>query len=102
MSPLLPASPLFPYTTLVRSQARRIAEHRMAGGCERVAVPDADEPQQRGHVALQRIGAELQVGRMGAGQQLLEARHADRSESTRLHSSHLVISYAAFSLKKQS
>src|SRR5207244_13028934 len=100
--PRPPRARLFPYTTLFRSQ------DRVARDAERIAVPDADEAQERGHVALQRIGTEREIGGVRAGQQLLEARHADADrdrqpdrgpereadrKSTRLNSSHQIISY---------
>src|SRR5256885_15956275 len=67
-----PRSTLFPYTTLFRSRARR-----------------AEDPDpRRSHLAL---SAQAQ----GRGR-----RHQDR-KSTRLNSSHLVISYAVFCLKKK-
>src|SRR5256885_4138934 len=72
-----PRSTLFPYTTLFRS--RRLHRARPApGGAVR----------GRG-----RLGRRL--GKAGARPQ-----HADR-KSTRLNSSHLVISYAVFCLKKK-
>src|SRR5256885_2814734 len=71
-----PRSTLFPYTTLFRSEA-----------VER-AAPAA-------------LAAQLAAGdrALGAGQQELAAQR-DR-KSTRLNSSHLVISYAVFCLKKK-
>src|SRR5256885_9650593 len=69
-----PRSTLFPYTTLFRSQ------RRSSGG----------EPLSRLRLALAR--GQGQVGRDAAAQ--------DR-KSTRLNSSHLVISYAVFCLKKK-
>src|SRR5256885_12073045 len=78
-----PRSTLFPYTTLFRSQ--RLAVFHM-GGIHGNAGHRAD---------LHALG-------------LIEMAHAlralavlDRSESTRLNSSHLVISYAVFCLKKK-
>src|SRR5256885_5698309 len=69
-----PRSTLFPYTTLFRSLCRHGAgeEPALVG----VAVQDAQQAQ------------------------LLGRFHADR-KSTRLNSSHLVISYAVFCLKKK-
>src|SRR3989454_2107265 len=66
-----PRSTLFPYTTLFRSLSRR----RGRGGCARpqTRAPDHPGPARRG---------------------------GDR-KSTRLNSSHLVISYAVFCLKKK-
>src|SRR5256885_7196009 len=72
-----PRSTLFPYTTLFRS-VRQNLEVRL----------------------LALVGIEvLRVGRHGAIQRELR-RQADR-KSTRLNSSHLVISYAVFCLKKK-
>src|SRR5256885_7381968 len=68
-----PRSTLFPYTTLFRSRARARAE---ANG-----APDPSERE------VHRAGRAL-------------AQRPDR-KSTRLNSSHLVISYAVFCLKKK-
>src|SRR2546426_8132384 len=76
-----PRSTLFPYTTLFRSAAG-------------VAAEVLREAQQ---VAPVRIVAEAGIGPMtGAAPR----RDLDR-KSTRLNSSHLVISYAVFCLKKK-
>src|SRR2546426_2439955 len=72
-----PRSTLFPYTTLFRSRARRGGEgdhrHRSAG---------------------------RRRGRSHDGDRDAEHQARDR-KSTRLNSSHLVISYAVFCLKKK-
>src|SRR5256885_5815492 len=81
-----PRSTLFPYTTLFRSQLHEVAvaeQHLRAGTRwhDRAVAPivrDRDEPAHR-RVASERV---------------------DR-KSTRLNSSHLVISYAVFCLKKK-
>src|SRR2546426_8350138 len=91
-----PRSTLFPYTTLFRSPAR--AER--AGGPRRGGRPGA-----RGHDPH---------GGGGSGRDVARAAAADRErrgcsggsarrdrKSTRLNSSHLVISYAVFCLKKK-
>src|SRR5258708_15060322 len=70
-----PRSTLFPYTTLFRSRQARQADRRAAGSA-----------RVRRH-----LGA--QVGRPAA-------RRSDR-KSTRLNSSHQIISYAVFCLKKK-
>src|SRR5256885_10644334 len=77
-----PRSTLFPYTTLFRSAEGGIHERR---------------EQRRGS-----DGAELPPHRAGDGLDHAEAarRRRDR-KSTRLNSSHLVISYAVFCLKKK-
>src|SRR5688500_19364753 len=77
-----PRSTLFPYTTLFRSAA------------EAGALP----------VALWALaGAALvwNCGRRGAGRETVTLTPARDRKSTRLNSSHLVISYAVFCLKKK-
>src|SRR6266850_3803858 len=69
-----PRSTLFPYTTLFRPRPRRLADVRRERG-------------QCGHDRGRRVVAAL-------------GRERDR-KSTRLNSSHLVISYAVFCLKKK-
>src|SRR5256885_5459466 len=75
-----PRSTLFPYTTLFRSLEVRRADRR---------VQPAREGQQQREGVLGQVDADLALL---AGQ--------DR-KSTRLNSSHLVISYAVFCLKKK-
>src|SRR2546426_5472266 len=74
-----PRSTLFPYTTLFRSQRGNLVRH----GGERVG------PVDRRRQDMDQLGA-----------QAARPRVADR-KSTRLNSSHLVISYAVFCLKKK-
>src|SRR5947207_11230743 len=69
-----PRSTLFPYTTLFRSGGLRRLQHFRGGRTRERAASHG-----RGRVAF---------------------RHADR-KSTRLNSSHTVISYAVFCLKKK-
>src|SRR2546426_5812010 len=76
-----PRSTLFPYTTLFRSQGREWQSADWARG------DVGDEQRGGGHRVGQRVGH----GRRG---------REDR-KSTRLNSSHLVISYAVFCLKKK-
>src|SRR5437870_7086600 len=76
-----PTSPLFPYTTLFRSDRGRPAEQRprhQRPGAVRDAARDPDREQRRGR------------------RQATEDR-----KSTRLNSSHVAISYAVFCLKKK-
>src|SRR2546426_8830306 len=91
-----PRSTLFPYTTLFRS---RVVAARRA-------------PSPHGHWCVRARGATARVVQPGAAQRRAEQRvlgtraahavscPADR-KSTRLNSSHLVISYAVFCLKKK-
>src|SRR3712207_7570247 len=93
-----PRSPLFPYTTLFRSQ---VTDARLAlafierlaglGPQERADLSKAGEAA-RGATALQRQGRYREAEAL--------ARQADR-KSTRLNSSHANISYAVFCLKKK-
>src|SRR2546426_9308275 len=78
-----PRSTLFPYTTLFRSYAPVVRALVRAPGSRR-RIEGA---------ALQHVGAVVIVGRR-------LPRIGDR-KSTRLNSSHLVISYAVFCLKKK-
>src|SRR2546426_1545410 len=79
-----PRSTLFPYTTLFRSHAEHsVAEHHQLG---RLPGALAHRPVEGRH-----------AHRRAAG---LEDGEQDR-KSTRLNSSHLVISYAVFCLKKR-
>src|SRR2546426_3070343 len=86
-----PRSTLFPYTTLFRS---RLGEVRRAGQRQRAppepATVAGNEVDSRG-AGIDRVGEELRLG---------HALALDR-KSTRLNSSHLVISYAVFCLKKK-
>src|SRR2546426_7671646 len=72
-----PRSTLFPYTTLFRSIGRLAHQVEVVGGHHDRGPAGVDVPQQLKHAA-----------------------GGDR-KSTRLNSSHLVISYAVFCLKKK-
>src|SRR5256885_5129716 len=73
-----PRSTLFPYTTLFRSVSRRSDDDYASAALAIASLAETEE--------------------MSASR--LELRGADR-KSTRLNSSHLVISYAVFCLKKK-
>src|SRR5438132_5679939 len=83
MIPRPPRSTLFPYTTLFRSAARTLVRRRL--GVTR-------------HRRLRRSG-----GQDRPDSQHSRPRRAHRGDrkSTRLNSSHTVISYAVFCLKKK-
>src|SRR5256885_10249601 len=93
-----PRSTLFPYTTLFRSLEDRRAAH--AGAIDdgkvrlvRFVVAEVDEAALGGSVGDRvREEGEVRVRRRVVGE--------DR-KSTRLNSSHLVISYAVFCFKKK-
>src|SRR5256885_5441244 len=80
-----PRSTLFPYTTLFRSHAGGAVQHRSGDDLRQRAF------QWRRHVVRALLHA-VRPDRRG--------RDGDR-KSTRLNSSHLVISYAVFCLKKK-
>src|SRR5256885_12603210 len=84
-----PRSTLFPYTTLFRSLLLRLGAVGHQGFGANAGVGAHAGPQR--HRGLGQLE--------GAAHQLLGAQ-ADR-KSTRLNSSHLVISYAVFCLKKK-
>src|SRR2546426_4238269 len=95
-----PRSTLFPYTTLSRSKQR--AQHGRAGpppspDCEREA-----ERERHRHGHVQGVQQRAAQGRPdeGVACHVIVVRERDR-KSTRLNSSHLVISYAVFCLKKK-
>src|SRR5260221_7842249 len=87
-----PRSTLFPYTTLFRSLLRAADDHPGPGG----VGPDVDV--QRRHHGPDLPPASRAVGHRGRDVGVVRRR--DR-KSTRLNSSHTVISYAVFCLKKK-
>src|SRR2546426_8409243 len=90
-----PISSLFPYTTLFRSRAFGGGHVVEAGAGHRLL-------QREGGRLERRLGAVGIVRRRARGPARAPARPGcqDR-KSTRLHSSHLVISYAVFCLEKR-
>src|SRR5947208_6318172 len=82
-----PRSTLFPYTTLFRSRDERAVEQR-------------GQPARK----YQRRQEDGHAGKRGAarGERVEVVPHAARDrKSTRLNSSHQIISYAVFCLKKK-
>src|SRR5258708_21944116 len=92
-----PRSTLFPYTTLFRSDARAIAADRL------IPLPDEISDEVAAAALLKGMTAEFLIHRTFAvkrGQTVLwhaAAGGVDR-KSTRLNSSHQIISYAVFCL----
>src|SRR2546426_5460852 len=91
-----PRSTLFPYTTLFRSRIARAAQ---------VVAPAADAVNPLGEIDDLEVGGERADQRFGVARrqrayQRVQLVVGDR-KSTRLNSSHLVISYAVFCLKKK-
>src|SRR3989454_5320456 len=86
-----PRSTLFPYTTLFRSPQGHhdpAARNRVYGAGVRLRAAGEPAAREAGGNAMKRIAA------------LVPFLLVDR-KSTRLNSSHLVISYAVFCLKKK-
>src|SRR5437867_7650011 len=96
-----PTPPLFPYTTLFRSQCLRGALDRVVAG-EAGRVRDAQRPGDVEHAAQGRVALADQLLLLGLGAKApddiglpIDGPVADR-KSTRLNSSHRTISYAVF------
>src|SRR5256885_2805765 len=93
-----PRSTLFPYTTLFRSREQGIAANAtpraVRGQTKRAAKDVFYRTQRRGHSYALREKLD------GIVRELRATTPIDR-KSTRLNSSHLVISYAVFCLKKK-
>src|SRR5688500_19683729 len=88
--PRPPRSPLFPYTTLFRSGA---------SGQRGLRLDERHRAPVRSYQAVLPRRGGLLRGPLVRGRR--PPLHGDR-KSTRLNSSHLVISYAVFCLKKKS
>src|SRR5260221_8480115 len=90
-----PRSTLFPYTTLFRSSSP-VAMQQSQAGAQYKALMDL--------VSCQRIvrnrRCPMHQNKMAVDFELLDTAGLDR-KSTRLNSSHTVISYAVFCLKKK-
>src|SRR5207244_6345233 len=91
--PRPPRSPLFPYTTLFRSRVDRVSAPPADVGLRGVSPPTILFVCLHG--AAKSVDAAAEFERPDA------ARAGERSESTRLNSSHQIISYAVFCLKKK-
>src|SRR5688500_19679122 len=95
MLPAPPTSTLFPYTTLFRSELQERFGHVIDEPGEDLALA-LDLPV----VALVRLDAHVRPLH-DIVPVLVEPRDDRDRKSTRLNSSHLVISYAVFCLKKK-
>src|SRR5256885_11629488 len=96
-----PRSPLFPYTPLFRSDRAHAAdEHRRYRAEQRRQQPGLELTELVRGAGEQRVhGAHAAPHRVRRAE--LHERVAEDRKSTRLNSSHLVISYAVFCLKKK-
>src|SRR5256885_12031379 len=88
-----PRSTLFPYTTLFRSLGIEDERHRKG----QLAQAQPFGARQRGNAGV----GEIQPYRPHGRNAPARAPAARDRKSTRLNSSHLVISYAVFCLKKK-
>src|SRR5256885_11238965 len=107
-----PISTLFPYTTLSRSVAGAGSEDLLSARPRRDLDRSGDDPRGFGRDLLpvpqgSAVGP-VRRGVGGGGHGVRDHRADDRAhlgetdrKSTRLNSSHLVISYAVFCLKKK-
>src|SRR5256885_4021745 len=86
-----PRSTLFPYTTLFRSDQRGSGRQR----------PGGDRGGDRVGGVVEAVGVLEAQGDHHDQQQYGRLRAGPDRKSTRLNSSHLVISYAVFCLKKK-
>src|SRR5256885_4002871 len=95
-----PRSTLFPYTTLFRSQGggqRRPHSRTRGVGLGEAVDAGVGRPRDRPQVGLRGFLAALH----GLERLRRQPRRDLDRKSTRLNSSHLVISYAVFCLKKK-
>src|SRR5260221_6974647 len=94
-----PRSPLFPYPTLFRFCVPSARPAAPPPSSRRTSVVDAFDRADEGLAVADAVGIELQRVRHGRCGE--DERHALDRKSTRLNSSHTVISYAVFCLKKK-
>src|SRR5256885_6536782 len=90
-----PRSTLFPYTTLFRSKLIAVNNKTRAP-----AAADVPTAREQGYPSLEVEGLVGIIGIKTLPSEIKDKIAADR-KSTRLNSSHLVISYAVFCLKKK-
>src|SRR2546426_6990418 len=88
-----PRSTLFPYTTLFRSGSTRLADTS--------ATSSFTELVPTSMTARRTLPAEGEAEGWDGGESGFKRFHKSDRKSTRLNSSHLVISYAVFCLKKK-
>src|SRR5690606_40741421 len=97
---LPPRPPLFPYTTLFRSDEveERLVHHDEVQVDQQVQQPDDLAARDVAAVGVVRVADDGDARAAGADE--VHERVQDR-KSTRLNSSHVKISYAVFCLKKK-
>src|SRR5207244_4670487 len=96
-----PRSPLFPYTTLFRSREARSFEPDERAFLDAIVQQAAYAlDRARLHAAEQRTRQKLDF-LARASELLAQSLDVEDRKSTRLNSSHQIISYAVFCLKKK-
>src|SRR5207253_7804874 len=102
LPPPSPPSPLFPYTTLFRSEARDLAPEMHAAlvpqphPMRKRRPPAAMHQDHRGDLLTPLDARRRAVPREDARRLALKRRSIEDRKSTRLNSSHVAISYAVF------
>src|SRR5256885_10850781 len=94
-----PRSTLFPYPTLFRSDQPAVLRLIFDDSAQ-VQVPDDQKQRDDAHAHRDLVRNQLGAGADAAEERVLRIRRVTRQDrkSTRLNSSHLVISYAVFCL----
>src|SRR5207244_10792738 len=95
-----PSSTLFPYTTLFRSGMGRAGHHAGKVGIKPISV-DLLILIALQHGAMPLLQLEESSGSGGGGRSPSRPTCSGDRKSTRLNSSHQIISYAVFCLKKK-
>src|SRR5438034_6483465 len=94
MIPRPPRSTLFPYTTLFRSEETQLPARLLELEITESSAMHNPESSIRTLYDLKKLGIRISLDDFGTG-------HSSDRKSTRLNSSHTVISYAVFCLKKK-
>src|SRR5947208_12959207 len=92
-----PRSTLFPYTTLFRSKQRAESQPRRREGQQ----DQADRERRRGEPRVEGEAPRLVAAGRGGREEIRDGGDEGDRKSTRLNSSHQIISYAVFCLKKK-
>src|SRR5438034_6887997 len=94
-----PRSTLFPYTTLFRSRNGTLSTNFASAALTTSALPFRAASTRA--ISCAKGGKIARDHGPGADDRLVSDRHPEIGRATRLNSSHTVISYAVFCLKKK-
>src|SRR5207302_10707092 len=97
----LHTSPLFPYTTLFRSQSSRRSIDALSRGLRARGAWAVRPCALRRALDVRRVEARARIGLARDALRCRRVRRERDRKSTRLNSSHVKISYAVFCLKKK-